>query len=154
MAAVPWPAARPDLRWQVGRFAVVGALCTVLHLGLFAVLHHWWSAQVANVGALVLATVVNTALNRTWTFHATGSGAARQQVQAFGVFLLTWGATSGGLAVLDALAPQAGTAVKTLALGAATAVSTMVRFVVMRRWIFAPPRSVAVDGPDGGGGGI
>ncbi len=124
------------------------------------------NAQEANVVALAVATVVNTALNRAWTFggnagpsdHGTAAGNAganagaragagtsrrgvalrlREQTQAFGVFLLTWGATSGGLAVLTATRPDASPVVTVSALAAATATSTVVRFVAMRWWIFA-----------------
>ncbi len=124
------------------------------------------NAQEANVVALAVATVVNTALNRAWTFggnagpsdHGTAAGNAganagaragagtsrrgvalrlREQTQAFGVFLLTWGATSGGLAVLAATRPDASPVVTVSALAAATATSTVVRFVAMRWWIFA-----------------
>ena len=73
------------LRQQLGRFATVGVASTVLHLGLFAVLNaRFASAQLANLAALLAATVVNTALNRRWTFEVRGGGAAaaaRHQAQ-------------------------------------------------------------------------
>lgn len=127
---------RTALPTQIGRFAAVGAVSTVVHLGLFTVLHLAWPSQVANVVALVLATIVNTALNRRWTFRVAGGGSWRHQVQGLVVFLLTWGATSGGLAVLDVLWPSADTAVTLCALVAATGISTVVRFLAMRAWIF------------------
>lgn len=143
------------MRTQVLRFAVVGAITTVLHLGLFTVLMalggpdalRALNAQEANVVALAVATVVNTALNRAWTFsgNTTATSASRrgvalrlrEQTQAFGVFLLTWGATSGALALLAAARPDASPVVTVSALAAATATSTVVRFVAMRWWIFA-----------------
>ncbi len=134
----PAVTARRTLGGQVARFAVVGVLCTGVHLGLFTVFHSWWDSQLANVAALVLATVVNTTLNKSWTFRGAGAGNwVRQQLQALGVFLLTWAATSGGLALLETAWPTAPLVVKVLALAALTAVSTVVRFVAMRRWIFA-----------------
>lgn len=131
--------AQIGLASQLGRFAVVGAVSTVVHLGLFALVHLAWPSQVANLAALVVATVVNTALNRRWTFRVTGGRAWRQHAQGFVVFLLTWGATSGGLALLDLGWPTAGTPIKLLALVAATGISTVVRFVAMRAWIFRIP---------------
>ena len=111
----------------------------MLHLGLFALLNVTVSTQLANLLALVLATVVNTYLNRVWTFgHRAGAGnVAREQVQGMLVFLLTWAATGAGLAALDATWPDAGTLIQVLAIGVCTAVSTVVRFVAMRYWIFA-----------------
>jgi putative flippase GtrA len=130
---------RVTLPGLIRRFAAVGVLSTVVHLGLFTLLHLAWPSQVANVVALVVATVVNTALNRRWTFRVSGGGSWRHQVQAFVVFLLTWGATSGGLALLDVLWPAAGTPTKLLALIAATGISTVARFLAMRTWIFRSP---------------
>ncbi|MGV1008069.1 MAG: GtrA family protein [Dermatophilaceae bacterium] len=133
------PAGR--LRTHVVRFAVVGASTTVLHLGMFVVFSHAVTSQLANLGALVLATVVNTYLNRVWTFRRrAGTGnQAREQLQGMLVFLVTWAATAGGLAALAATWPDAGTGIEVLALAACTAVSTAVRFVAMRYWIFAAP---------------
>jgi putative flippase GtrA len=146
------------LRAQIGRFAAVGIASTLVHLGLFAALHVAWASQLANLVALAIATVVNTALNRRWTFHVTGGGTWRHQVQSLVVFLLTWGATSGGLALLDLLWATAGTPVKVFALAAATGVSTVARFLAMRFWIFAPgpePGRVTPEArAESGGGGI
>ena len=151
-------ASRGHLRTHILRFATVGATTTVLHLGLFALLSLAVASQLANLLALVLATVVNTYLNRVWTFgRRAGAGSvAREQVQGMLVFLLTWVATAAGLAALQAAWPDAGTVIQVLAIGACTAVSTVVRFVAMRYWIFARqtgaerPKSVpgtAADSP-------
>ncbi len=136
MASTAPPASMP-LRGQLARFAAVGGLCTVIQLGLFAVLDQLMPGQAANLVSLVLSTIVNTTLNRRWTFAVSGRGAFAQQAQAFAVFLLTWGATAGGLGLLDELWPDASTAVRVVALALATGLSTVVRFVAMRRWIFA-----------------
>lgn len=129
------------LTGQVVRFAGVGLVSTVLHLGLFAVLRLGVeSAQAANLVALALATLANTAMNRRWTFGVRGrERAARQQAQALVVFGLTLLMTSGSLAVLGGWAPGAPAWVQTGVLALATAVSTVVRFVAMRRWIFRGP---------------
>ena len=131
--------AKGQLRTHILRFAAVGATTTVLHLGLYAALRLTLSGQVANLLALLVATVVNTYLNRVWTFgRAAGVGnPAREQVQAMFVFLLTWACTAGGLAALAAVWPDASTLVQVGALALATTASTVVRFVAMRYWIFA-----------------
>lgn len=128
-----------QLRTHMLRFAVVGATTTVLHLGLFATLTLAVASQAANLLALVLATVVNTYLNRVWTFgRRAGSGnPAREQLQGLSVFLITWGATGGGLALVSALWPGASTSVQVLAIAACNVASTAARFVAMRYWIFA-----------------
>lgn len=128
---------------QSVRFAVVGALTTVLHLGLFAALNSsWmgWRAQTANTVALGLATVVNTAVNRQWTFGVRRrEGALTSQVQGFGVFALTWAVTAVALGGFGFLWPGAPTVVSTMVLAVATVTSTAVKFVLMRHWMFAGP---------------
>ena len=125
---------------QLVRFAGVGAVSTVLHLGLFAVLRLGIeSAQVANLMALSVATMANTAMNRRWTFGVRGrERAARQQAQGLVVFGLTLLMTSGALGLLGLWAPAAPAWLQTGVLAVATAVSTVMRFVAMRRWIFRP----------------
>ncbi len=128
---------------QVLAFLLIGVASTVVHLGLFAGFRSAGaaSAQVSNAVALLLAAVFNTAANRRWTFRVRGrEGRARHQVQGLVVFGLTLAMTSGGLALLGALAPGAPTWVETLAVGGATAVSTAVKFVAMRWWIFPASR--------------
>lgn len=128
----------PGLGGQLLRFAGVGVLSTVLHLGLFTLLRPGMgSGQAANLVALLAATVANTALNRRWTFGVRGrEHAVRQHLGGLGVFALTLVMTSGALGLLrlwDAAPP---TWLETAVLGLATACSTLVRFVTMRRWIF------------------
>ena len=136
------PATRHRLSRQVARFAGVGVVSTALHLGLFAALVRGGvESQVANGVALVLATLVNTALNRAWTFGVTGR---RRMVwhhgQALVVFAITYAATTAALAALAAFAPGAGTVVQVGVVAVANVLSTAVRFVAMRRWIFAAKR--------------
>ncbi|NYG06745.1 putative flippase GtrA/glycosyltransferase involved in cell wall biosynthesis [Phycicoccus badiiscoriae] len=122
---------------QLTRFAAVGMASTVVHLGLFAALVAGaGSVQAANLVALLVATVVNTALNRRWTFGVSGAGALRSQTQGLVVFGITWLLTGGALGLLHTAVASPSTAVATLVVGAATAVSTTVRFVAMRSWIF------------------
>jgi putative flippase GtrA len=128
---------------QTVRFGLVGVATTVLHLGLFALLAPAWPAQVANVAALLLATLANTSANRRFTFGVRGPGGAwRAQLQGLAVFVLFWAVTAGGLALLPAETP---TAVQTLVVGCANVVATATKFVAMRSWIFAPGAAVSDD---------
>ena len=140
------------LRQQLARFATVGVASTVLHLGLFAVLNaRFASAQLANLAALLAATVVNTALNRRWTFEVRGGGAAaaaRHQAQGLAVFALTGLFTAGALGLEQQLVTDPSTRTQTLVVAAATAGSTVARFVAMRTWMFRPP-SGGVEAPAG-----
>jgi len=134
---------------QLLRFAVVGALSTVVHLGLFAAMAAGTvPAQVANLVALLFATAANTAANRRWTFGITGRGAARHQVQGYALFGVTWLLTALGLWTVAVLAPGSGTSVRTAAVATMTAVAAVVRFVAMRVWMFRPALASG-DGPAG-----
>jgi putative flippase GtrA len=134
-SAVAPRAARLDA--QLVKFAVVGVGSTVTHLSLFAALDQVVSTQPANLTALVLATLGNTAANRRWTFGVTGATSrGRHHVQALLVFALTWALSAAALWGLPHLWPDPSTAVSTIAVGASMALSTVVRFVLMRTWIF------------------
>lgn len=129
---------RASLRRQVVRFAGVGAVTTALHLGLFALLvDAGLASQPANGLSLGLATITNTALNRWWTFGISGRRRlVAHHGQALMIFAITWVASSVALGVLAAVHPGAGTATQTLVVAVGNAVSTLVRFVAMRWWIF------------------
>lgn len=141
------PVARIRLSRQVIRFAGVGVLSTVLHLGLFAGLEHaGLGAQVANGVALVVATVFNTAVNRAWTFGVTGrERMVSHHGQALVIFAITYAASSLALAVLGRVAPDSGTVVQTGVVAVANVLSTAVRFFAMKRWIFRPAEPAAAD---------
>ena len=132
---------------QLVRFAGVGVVSTAVHLGLFALLRLGVeSAQAANLIALLVATVGNTALNRRWTFGVRGRERRARQHMSLGVFALTLLLTSVGLGLLHLGQAAPPTWLETAAVAAATACSTLVRFVAMRRWIF---RHSTEGGPTG-----
>ena len=70
---------RPTGR-QLVRFALIGAASAAAYLLLYLLLRTVTTAQVANVVALVVTQVANTATNRRFTFGLRGSqGALRHQ---------------------------------------------------------------------------
>ncbi len=129
------------LRSQVGRFAVIGAGCTVLNLALLALLTAPLGAQTANFAGLLISTVVNTAANRAWTFGVHGGGGlARHHVQSLMVFGVSWCASSAALALLALHSAHPSTLATVATVAGANALSTVVRFAAMRSWIFRSPR--------------
>ena len=125
---------------HTARFGIVGAASTILHLGLFALFASTLvglGSQSANVTALLLATIANTAANRRWTFGVRGGeGVARHHAQALLVFALTWGVSAAAIAGVHALWPGAPVLMETVIVGVANVVATVVKFVAMRSWIF------------------
>ncbi|PPF76802.1 sugar translocase [Subtercola sp. Z020] len=129
--------ARPSFLGQVVRFGAVGAASTLAYALLYVLLQGIWGAQAANFAALLLTAVANTWANRRFTFAIRGPAkAATHQFQGLIVFAIAWIITSGSLVALNALAPDAPTAVEFVTLTVANLVATALRFVLLRRWVF------------------
>jgi putative flippase GtrA len=122
---------------QVVRFGIVGVLSTIAYVVLFLTMRSALGAQVANVVALLSTAVFNTAANRRLTFGLRDpAGRWRHQAKGLFVFGVALAVTSGSLAALHAVVPEAGGAVETVTLVVANAVATVVRFVLFRSWVF------------------
>jgi len=120
---------------QLGRFAAVGVVSTLAYLILFALLRTGVDAQVANVVALSVTAVANTAANRRLTFGIVGRRhAARHHLQGLFVFGLGLAVTGGCLAVLAALTSTPARWVELAVVTAANLVATVLRFVLLRLW--------------------
>ncbi len=131
----------PGLTRQLVRFAGIGVASTVAYLLLYLLLRTGLSAQPANLLALLLTAVANTAANRRLTFGVTGRrGATRHQLQGLAVFALGLALTSGSLAALHAVAGAAPVAVEVGVLVAANLAATVLRFLLLRSWVFRPRR--------------
>lgn len=118
-------------------FTMVGIACTLAYLALYAVLRLAVSAQPANLIAMAATTVVNTAANRRYTFGVRGAGgAAWHQVQGLVLFGISLSMTAGALDLLQVTDPHAARMTEILTLLAANLVAAMLRFGVMRIWMF------------------
>ena len=124
------------------RFASVGVASTAAYLLLFMLLHGWLGAQAANLIALLVTAIGNTAANRRFTFGiADRAGAARHHVEGLIVFGIALAITSGALATLHFVVPEPGRYVDAIVLVAANLLATAVRFVLLRGWVFHPRRN-------------
>jgi putative flippase GtrA len=129
---------------QLVRFAAIGVASTLAYLLLYALLRGSLGAFGANLVALVVTAVANTAANRRLTFGVRGrEGAAAHQFQGLIVFGLGLALTTGALAALGAWAPGASQFVEMVVLVVANAAATVLRFVAFRSWIFRGRRSPA-----------
>jgi putative flippase GtrA len=131
------PGVPPGLTRQLVRFAVVGVFSTVAYLVLFLLTRNSMGAHGANVLALLSTTIANTALNRRFTFGVVGpQRRTRHQLQGLIVFGLALGLTSGMLAVAHSLHSAPSAAVEVAVLVTANAIATLMRFLLLRRWVF------------------
>lgn len=127
---------------QLVRFGVVGVASTLAYALLFLLLRGPLGAQAANFAALLLTAVGNTAANRRLTFGVRGAdGAIRHQGQGLVVFALGWGLTSSTLAILHAVTSSPSRAAELAVLIVANLAATLLRFVLLRRWVFRQPAS-------------
>ena len=140
-------AAPGELWLQIASFAVVGIASTIAYVLLYLLLRSVMSAQAANAASLLVTAVANTAANRRLTFGISGRlHAARHQVKgliAFGIGLVL---TSGALAALPA---HTGRGLEVSVLVVANLVSTVIRFVLYRTWVFGKPRPNKSDADKG-----
>jgi putative flippase GtrA len=142
---VPGPVLLTRLPPVVGQliwYAAIGGVMTLAYLALYAGLRVVLSPQPANLVAWVATAVADTAANRRLTFGISGrAGVVRAQVEGMLVFGLGLAITSGSLAVLDALVADPGRPLELGVLLGANLVAGLLRFVLLRVWVFAPHRT-------------
>ncbi|PWW21117.1 glycosyltransferase involved in cell wall biosynthesis [Geodermatophilus normandii] len=144
------PGVPASLAGQLVRFAAIGVLSTAAHLALFVLLRGVVPAQAANLLALLVTAVANTAANRRVTFGVRGwDGAGRSQLQGLVVLALALTLTSGSLGLLHALVAVPSPAAELTVLVAANAAATLLRFLLLRGWVFRPDRTSPTGDPAG-----
>ncbi|MFF3907696.1 GtrA family protein [Streptomyces sp. NPDC001848] len=122
---------------QLPVFAVIGVLSTAAYLGLYAALRPVLDAQPANLVALLVTAVANTAANRRFTFGVQGAdGAVRHQLQGLAAFFAGLVLSSGALALVHRALPDAPHIAEVGALIVANAAATAARFALLRLWVF------------------
>ena len=131
----------PRLLRQLGSFGVIGVASTLVYYVLFVLLRNPVGPQVANLVALLVTAVANTAANRRLTFGVRGgAGAVRHQLGGLAAFVVALALTSGALWVLHALSADPLRWVELAVLFVANVVATLLRFVALRR-VIAPEAS-------------
>lgn len=126
---------------QLTRFTGVGVVCTLSSLTLYALCRPWLGAQAANAAALIITSVMNTSLNRRFTFRVRGTAKLAQDhlngLVALAVALLL---TAGSLEGLHWVKPSADVAAELWTTTIAGWIATAVRFSLLRHWIFRRAR--------------
>jgi putative flippase GtrA len=148
-APIDVPGVPESLARQAIRFAAIGLVSTLAYLILFVLARPSMGAQPANLIALLVTAVANTAANRRFTFGVRGGGAARHQAQGLIVFGVGLAVTSGSLFALSSFVPHAHRALELTVLVGANLIATLLRFVLLREWVFSarrtPPTATNAD---------
>ena len=132
------PGVPRGLAGQAIRFTVIGIASTLAYLLLFVLLREAMAAQPANLIALLATAIANTAVNRRITFAVRGTrDAGKHQFQGLIVFAIGLALTSGALALLP---PTAARPLELAALVTANLLAAVVRFVLLRAWVFRAHR--------------
>ncbi|WP_432136664.1 MULTISPECIES: glycosyltransferase [unclassified Streptomyces] len=129
---------------QLVGFCVVGGLSTLFYLLLYSGFRLFSGSQIANALALLISAVANTAANRRLTFGMRGrDGALRHQAQGLVVFGIGLTLTSGSLVALSAATDHPSHATELGVLVAANLAATVLRFLLLRMWVFGERRESA-----------
>jgi putative flippase GtrA len=124
---------------QLARFALAGALATVVQVVLFTALAPS-GALLANVVSWAASTALANELHRRRTFHAGDRvGVLAAQLEGGGLSLVSLLATSAALAWLAGALPAAAVSTELLLVLGVTAAVGLLRFVALR-WSFVVRR--------------
>jgi len=124
---------------QAVRFATVGVASTLAYLLLYVLLRGLMPAVAANAVALLVTALGNTAANRRFTFDVTGpDGAVRHHLHGLALFVAGLALGSAALTLLHVANPSPARTLEVAVLVVANLITTALRFVAMRWWVFAP----------------
>jgi putative flippase GtrA len=133
------PGVQPGLIRQLLRFGAIGVASTLAYLALYVLMHPLIGAQAANLTALLITAIANTAANRRLTFGIKGGAdALRHQAQGLVVFAFGVLFTSSSLALLHALVVTPSRITEAIVLCGANLLATVARFLLFRAWVFRP----------------
>ncbi|HWD07186.1 MAG TPA: GtrA family protein [Amycolatopsis sp.] len=139
----PRPPERHDheLGGHAAWYLVAGAVTTGVQAALFLALRSELGSQWANLVAIAITTVGNTEFHRRVTFAGRTSNAGRRHLQDLLTFVFYAGYGSLILAGLGAVVEHPTAAEETMSLLAASFVGGVVRFAVLRWWVFVYHRN-------------
>jgi putative flippase GtrA len=131
------------LLWQtrLARFMTIGIGSTLAYALLFVALAGPLGSRGANIAALSLTAVANTAVNRRVTFGVRGRrGMVRDHLGGLLAYVLSLGLTNFSLVLLHRLDARPARLLEVAVLVLASLCATAARFVGMSTWLFPSTR--------------
>ncbi|WP_224389684.1 GtrA family protein [Pseudonocardia sp. ICBG1293] len=143
---------RYPLAVQLARYAAVGGGATALNAALFLLFRPVLPAVPANLLALVLTTAVSTEASRRLAFDGAPAHRLREWVQDAGTVAFYATYTSAVLLALHQLAGATTPGEEAAVVAVASLAGGLLRFAVLRFWVFDVARPAAAGAlPDQGG---
>jgi putative flippase GtrA len=128
---------RTALAARIVRFAFIGVISTLAYVLLYLLLRQAMPAQLANLLALLVTAVGNTALNRRITFGVRGvENRTRHHLRGLLTFFIGWSLTASSLWLLHTAVAVPAQSVEIIVLTAANLAATVVRFSLFQAWVF------------------
>ncbi|MEJ8278664.1 GtrA family protein [Pseudonocardia spirodelae] len=134
---------------QLARYAVVGGGATALNAALFLLFRPVLPLFSANLLALVLTTAVSTEASRRLAFDSAPAHRLRGWVQDAGTVAFYATYTSAVLLVLHAVTTDATPGQEAAVVAAASLAGGLLRFAVLRFWVFDVARPARGGAPAG-----
>jgi putative flippase GtrA len=126
---------------QAAWFTAIGGVMTLAYFLLYLAFRTMLGPQPANYLAWAITAIADTAANRRLTFGASGRiGQGRAQIEGLLVFAVGLVLTSSSLALLEARVAAPGRLLELAVLAAANVAAGLLRFELLRRWVFAEDR--------------
>lgn len=120
-------------------YVVAGAVTTGLQELLFLAARPLLGSVTANVVAIAITTLGNTEFHRRFTFAHMHTSAVRLHLQSLGSFVFYAGYGSVVLVSLQAIVGSPSATLEAVVLAATSALGGLLRFVVLRWWVFTTP---------------
>jgi len=147
-AGEPGPAIDQVAAEQLLRFAGVGAISTLGYLFLFIAWRPIAGSFGANALALAICTLFNTAVHRELAHNMQGSThQGRFAGVTAGLFLISVALTSLALVAAHAISATS-LPIALVAVTMANAAAAVLRFAILRAWVFRPVAAVAITAPE------
>jgi putative flippase GtrA len=144
----PGPTTR-TLSAQLHSFVAIGIVCTAALAAIYSALRGLGAPPIAaNAAALLLTMGLNFEANRRLTFEAGDTPVRRQLGRYLAAYAVGLGAASLVLTLLLAWLGHPSGALDTGAAVLSGFAATIVRFVLMRGWVFASPAPGAEPAPE------
>lgn len=125
-----------DLVRHIPLYVLGGAVSTGLQALLFLLLRDPLTPAVANPVAIGVTTVLNTEFHKRLTFADVTGPRSRRHLQTVGTFLFYACAGTAALGLLHLLAADPSPMTETAVLVATSLVGGVLRFIVLRSWVF------------------